>query len=517
MHAIAGLLFLFVSVGGRVMFVCGLKAVFRRSTSRIGTRSLWLALGALPLVSCTSVEIEDHSLQFNQATGSLGNRLLLLNTLRAAKGYPLQFSKIASYQGASRLDGGLSLSLPFIADVIGKKPTSQLLQGSLTPTGTLKSGVSQLALADLNTAEFQRALHTGVKAHYFVYYRQQGWPTALVSTVLLEEVLVEPRLLAALDEASQKACRNSGKERQKGHCEWLQRPKTRECVSDRRKGSEPRASHTGDLVRAFTNDPRKDWPHNECRHVGFQWFFAAIRVLDGTTLSLSVPVDTEECKTVWRPPIGGRTDSGSADKDTAAGAGSAKNKLSESVKDGKLAVDVRVTLDKGEKDEDADKEKKSDTSIGLNIPRGLSGERRQETIDEYPSIDKLRNEYLCLVREGKTPIAITLRSPERMVRFLGDVLAAQSLETKRMIQILDGAGHLVDLFRVEMGHHFLTGGAAVAVDGPEGDSYYIPISAPGSSNRHLSLQALALVMESLNLAVSGKELPRPSTIIVPGG
>jgi hypothetical protein len=465
------------------------------------------------------VEIEDHSLQFNQATGSLGNRLLLLNTLRAAKGYPLQFSKIASYQGASRLDGSLNLNLPFIADVIGKKPSSQLLQGGLTPAGTFKSGVSQLALADLNTAEFQKTLHTVTKAHYFVYYRQQGWPTALVSTILLEEVVVEPRLLTALRAASQAACRYSGKERQKGYCNWLQRPKTWECLNrDWRRVSEPRASHSGDLVRAFTNDPRRDWPHNECRHVGFQWFFAAIRVLDGTTLSLPTAVDTEECKTVWRrPPITGRTDDATADKDTGTSGGSARNKLNENVKDGKLSVDLRVTLDKGDKDEDVDKEKRSDTSIGLNIPRGLSGERRSETIEEYPSLDRLRSEYLCLVREGKTPIAITLRSPERMVRFLGDVLAAQSLESKRMIQILDGAGWLVDLFRVETGRHLLTSGAAVAVDGPEGDSYYIPISQPGSKDGHLSLQALALVMESLNLAVSGKELPRPSTIIVPGG
>jgi hypothetical protein len=59
----------------------------------------WLVLVALIMPSCTRVEIEDHSLQFNQAAGSLGNRVMLLNIVRAAKGYPLQFSKLTGYTG----------------------------------------------------------------------------------------------------------------------------------------------------------------------------------------------------------------------------------------------------------------------------------------------------------------------------------------------------------------------------------------------------------------------------------
>src|SRR5262245_15913549 len=96
-------------------------------TQGTAASALWLALAAALLAACTRVEIEDHSLQFNQATGSLGNRVMLLNVVRAAKGYPVQFSKVTSYSGSSRLDGGLSLNIPFLTDVIGKP--NQVLSG----------------------------------------------------------------------------------------------------------------------------------------------------------------------------------------------------------------------------------------------------------------------------------------------------------------------------------------------------------------------------------------------------
>jgi hypothetical protein len=127
--------------------------------------------------------------------------------------------------------------------------------------------------------------------------------------------------------------------------------------------------------------------------------------------------------------------------------------------------------------------------------------------------------YLCLLKEGKTPIIVIWRSPERMVRYLGDVLAAQTFGSgskKGPIQILNDAGVVVDLFRVERGRDLL-GTSAVSVEGPERDPFFIPVPDHDSKSAHVSLQALALVMESLNLAVSGKALPPPTAVFLSGG
>jgi hypothetical protein len=469
----------------------------------------WLVLVALIMPSCTRVEIEDHSLQFNQAAGSLGNRVMLLNIVRAAKGYPLQFSKLTGYTGQSRLDGGINLNLPFIANVVGNKPSSQILQGTVTPSATFKTGVQNLQLADLNTAEIQQKLRQQVKARDFAYFRSQGWQKALVNTILIEELYIEPRLVKALREAADATCGPNGSARNSSGeramiCSWRSQAISR-CGDDV-KQPRRRASPDGDLIAVYENDPRK-----YCRYAAFQWFFASIRVLEGVSLDVDPKVDTDECKTTWVDP---RDEKGGKDKSKEGkGSGDATKGLAESVKDGKVSVDVNVKLEKADKEDD-DKAKEGG-SIALNIPRGLGLFLR---VDEFHYFDSLRNEHLCLLKEGKTPIRIGWRSPERMVRYLGDVLAVQTLgqgDGKGTIQILDEDGHLVDLLVVHKGRDLL-GSTAVTVDGPEQEIFSIPVSTHGP-NTHLSLQSLALVMESFNQAVSGKNLPQPATIFLSGG
>ena len=103
-----------------------------------------------------------------------------------------------------------------------------------------------------------------------------------------------------------------------------------------------------------------------------------------------------------------------------------------------------------------------------------------------------------------------------MVRYLGDVLAVHTLERRGPVQVLNEEGELVDLFHVERGRDLL-GSTAVAVEGPDGERFSIPAADHGTRKGHLSLQALSLVMESFNLAVSGKALPQPATLFLSGG
>lgn len=480
-------------------------------TRRMAAKGAWLVLAASLSAACTRVEIEDHSLQFNQAAGSLGNRMMLLNVVRAAKGYPVQFSKVTSYAGSSRLDGGVGLTIPFPVDVFGK-PTA-LLSGSATPSATFKTGVSQLQLADLSTAEFQRTLRKQVTANDYVYYRSQGWPKALVNTLLIEEVLVEPSLFDSLRATAEVICgrdvlRNlADRDKREKECNWLRSHV--HCLRDRNHREE-RASPEGDVVRVFANNP-----HSQCKHENFQWFFTSIRVLRKVTLDINPKVDTDECRT----EIARLNDLASSAKDGKGKSKDTGKRTSETVKEGKVSVEVNVKVaEKADKDDDASDKSKDGSAIALNIPRVPPPKFGFVPTRETSALAALRNKNLCILKEGKLPIIVVWRSPERMVRYLGEVLAAQAFGSgAKKIEILDDEGRPVELLRVESGRDLLRRVAAVSVEGPEGESFYIPIAEREPIRTHLSLQTLALAMEAVNLAISGKDLPRAPAIFLPGG
>jgi hypothetical protein len=159
--------------------------------------------------ACTRVEIEDHSYQFNEAAGSVENRLLLLNAVRASKDYPLQLTKIASYTGAGGWNAGLS---PQLFNATGAHA------GPMTdwrPSLSLKSGVSQLALADLNTEEAQQKLKTQLSFDAFsLYYATAGnWDKSLLLTLFLDSVAIVSTLHTAMDWTALATCERVYKEK----------------------------------------------------------------------------------------------------------------------------------------------------------------------------------------------------------------------------------------------------------------------------------------------------------------
>jgi hypothetical protein len=278
-----------------------------------------------------------------------------------------------------------------------------------------------------------------------------------------------------------------------------------------------RASPDGDVVYAYRNDPRVTDLRCRSHHFeSFQWFFAAIRVLPAVSLDIDPKASADECtdpRALLRDLAKNAKETPKSDRDARDGAKDA----GQTIKDGKVTVDVNVKIaEKADKEDDASDKMKSGSSIGLNLPKGIRS-LKGATREEARALERLRNENLCLLKEGRTPIIINWRSPERMVRYLGEVLAAQDSGSGRAtVKILNDEGMLVELLRVERKRDE-AGRAAVSVEGPEGETYYIPIPNRASNGAHLSLQTLALVMESVNLAVSGKELPRATTLFLSGG
>ena len=120
------------------------------------------------------------------------------------------------------------------------------------------------------------------------------------------------------------------------------------------------------------------------------------RVLPGASLDFEPKVDTDECGT-----------SKALAKDIASSAKEGKGKskdgkgTSETVRDGKVSVDVNVKIgEKAEKDDDASNKSKDGGSIGLNLPRGLRN-LKSATLPELPALERLRYEHLCLLKEGR--------------------------------------------------------------------------------------------------------------------
>jgi hypothetical protein len=482
----------------------------------VSGRAVGLLLAAGLLSACTGVQVEDQSLQFNQASGSIGTRLMLLNALRAAKGYPLQFSRLTSYTGQGTIDGGLNLDIPVLLNTFGS-PSGARALGSIRPSSAFKTGISQVQLADLNVAEVQKTLHTPVRGIDYAYYRSQGWPKTLVNTILIEEIFIEPEMAKELEKASNAACGPGGSARKKGAerlrqvCAWLGSEQVKGC----RDATEIRASPEGDVVRVYSNNPRR-----HCQYIAFQSFFASIRVLPGVVFDVDPRVDADECTTEWAFPDRSKKDAPKRkDKSKDTRGGAKEQQLSESAKEGKLSVDIGVNLkiadkDKGERDED---DKGKEEFVAINIPKDLLGLITDR--GEAYALNRLRDKQLCLLKVDKRPLRVGWRSPERMVRFLGDVLAVQAFEAgdrRGQVQILDDNGLLIDMIRVERGRDAV-GASSVEVDGPEGEKYAIPLPQSNFHKAHMSLQTLALVMEAFNQAVSGKALPQPATIFLPGG
>ena len=127
-------------------------------------------------------------------------RLLLLNAVRASKDYPLQFSKISSYQGKGAMNhASLGASLPI------KLP----IEGTLTPKVELNDGISTFDLVDLNTEEAQEALKRPLTHSGFVYHTALSGnrSSVLPQLLLLEQIELSSKLAQVIDESVQCTCK----------------------------------------------------------------------------------------------------------------------------------------------------------------------------------------------------------------------------------------------------------------------------------------------------------------------
>jgi hypothetical protein len=507
------------------------------------------AIGLGLLTGCVSHQVDDHSFQFNEATGSLGMRLLLLNAVRASKDYPLQFSKISLYQGKGAMGNAtLSASLPLKA----------LSAGSLGPKVDWNDGVSRIDLIDLNTEEAQEALKRTLTYNAYAYhtYFSGSRSGILPQFLLLEQVSLSSELADVIDKSvmctcdlvNHKACDRFNVERERSKtlenyerksASKLRTLKGRELEETRLKLKRGYDQLKGDLSRLkdsrdeFVKDlkesksaiveeiryactsikalndecadalPRtmdkktvilKNDLSSECRHKGFMVGLLQSKIIGMTTKAKDKESDKPD--EVDKPDSG----PGRAKKDDAKKAGGKRPGRGQ--EEGGNTFNI-YTVEQKDK-----KTPRDEVFIYVLNPiftlRCLS-EELCDTGGESPVV----------IRKDK--ISPLLRSPERVVRYLGELISAQNYGTNRYVpRVIDPERKdRFALLLVKRGSP-LPSGAAVSIVDPEGETFYVPRRNHDARKEDLSLETLAIVTDVLNAAVSKKNFPPVTTLTVAG-
>lgn len=132
----------------------------------------------------------------------------------------------------------------------------------------------------------------------------------------------------------------------------------------------------------------------------------------------------------------------------------------------------------------------------------------------YPSkkISELNIKEIGEIRDE-----LSLRSPEGMIYFLGQLIAAQNynplgLEHQPTIHVYKERGYRpVELFDVRIG---ASTSAVVSIVDDEGQRFYIPKPDYGSPNEARSMSALSLISNVISLQTTESEIPKTSTLRV---
>jgi hypothetical protein len=451
------------------------------------------ALVFIVLGACVKVELEDHSLQFNEAAGSLGLRLLLLNSVRASKDYPLQFSALSSYTGTGSVAGSLSVNGPFR----GFPVTSDL-----NPKIDVKNGVSQMSLADLSNAEAQNALKRQVTVdtyrHYYTFAGRRS--LGVINAVMIERIEVNKGWYLRISKFAEKYCAASPdpeylyaclyRNELKAACtsQWLDVEKLRivnvpvrisgapsasrpEGQQEKRRPSSPlqvRSERVQTPYLLFVSSAASECAFHHLTFVGLNLYIAGINV------------EEDAC--------------------TDPKLEAAQQKIA--------APGATVNIYTGEqKSPEAKKTRYQFSFTNKHFLDDLS----------FSEQEFIRTAEPCRADLSR-PIEITFRSPERMVRFIGELIAAQNYSPRPFVpRSMDLAtGAKFNMLRVVRGTPS-PGAASVSVKDPDGEIFYVPKPNYGAQDRDRSLELLSIVGDVVNSAISKNAFPQVTTFTLAPG
>lgn len=135
------------------------------------------------LAGCaTSLDIAQQSTKGNLGVEDAHNQILLLNALRAYKRRPMYFTSIATLTGPlGTVSPSATLSLPF-----GPIQANNALQT------TIAADTNRFSVVVLDGQKFTIGFTTPLKSSLLKYYLDQGWPKALILSLMIREITYDP-------------------------------------------------------------------------------------------------------------------------------------------------------------------------------------------------------------------------------------------------------------------------------------------------------------------------------------
>ena len=140
----------------------------------------------LGLAGCAAVDsFSSRAMTYNQQAETIKESQLMLNVMRSAYREPLQFSDFTQVTGQATVSGTAAFTLPFNATppTFGRADTA-------VPAATI-SGTQAFTVANLDTQEFYEGILSPIPVTSIDYYLEQGFPEALLLTLVINRVDIE--------------------------------------------------------------------------------------------------------------------------------------------------------------------------------------------------------------------------------------------------------------------------------------------------------------------------------------
>lgn len=167
--------------------IAGIWAGLRSRFSLVAVLAL-VPMGLLAWYVWSASGISNSGIRHNKELSDFGNKLLLLNAVRASKGYPLYFT------------------------TFGDAKASQTVQF----TGTQKDakigiggGVSDVSIISQNNAAFQKLMLAPLDSDLFQQFLKNDWPKAVLYNVFIQKIILDPESDLMIGNAVASFCRNA--------------------------------------------------------------------------------------------------------------------------------------------------------------------------------------------------------------------------------------------------------------------------------------------------------------------
>ena len=434
------------------------------------------------VAGCAQAELEYHGSNYNRAIESTSNNQLLLNIVRASKDLPLHFTGTGQYKGQKITSATLSPKLPFGLDAP--------LNFDLGPKLDWSSGLNSIDIGNLNTEDALSRLSAEVNLTALDSIQLSGVPVSVVMNLLFEGFqmhadVYEPirarvRTVCAPTSATGTGCK-------------LIREEAAQCGGGELLASARPVSFAREEFYQFPSRAT-----SKCSFMKFQAFLAAFYGAGGTydIRPRQDQPDRPRQKSDRRPRAPGQKP------------GDKSRTLTQP-----FAAPQAVTRKETGR---SDQKMKDDGESDNGKKDRAAGVHEMHLHFVNPVIDRAYIEADARLRKkGLKAIEIRLRSPKRIIEYLGELTALQNFSEERYAPIvpMDDGGWAY-LFRLLREDGASRENAILRVTGPRGEKFFVPEPDFGSSNRDRTLVVLSITSHLVNLSIQKSALPAPAAIEV---